>query len=92
MSKGGLVVKRSGVDEPYDERKLYASVFISLRVANENEKQAEVISSEVVKIVSRWMAGKTHVTAHDIREHASHHLADYSKTAAYLYKHHRVLA
>lgn len=88
----GLVVKRSGEDEAYDERKLYASIYLSLRVANENDKKSEVIAAEIVKILSRWMNGKSHVTAHDIREHAAHHLSEYNPTASYLYKHHRVLS
>lgn len=91
MSKG-VVVKRSGEDEPYDERKLYAGIFLSLRVAGQQEKEAEIIAAEIVKILGRWLEKKGHVTAHDIREHVTHHLAEYNRTASYLYQHHRVLS
>lgn len=87
-----LIVKRSGNDEAYDERKLYASLFISLRIAKESEKEAEIIASEVVKLLSRWLEKKTHVTSHDIRTHATIHLKEYNKVASYLYAHHRMLS
>lgn len=88
----GLVVKRDMSDQPFDERKLYASIFLSLRVANEPQKKAEIISNEVVMILKRWLEKKTHVTAHDIRAHASHHLREYNHIAAYIYNHHRNLS
>jgi len=87
-----FVVKQSGIDQPFDERKLYASIFISLRIANESEKTAEVISGEVVTLLKRWLENKTHVTSHDIRNHAAAHLKDYNKVAAYVYTHHRTLS
>lgn len=88
----GLVVKRDKSDQKFDERKLYASIFLSLRVANESEKKAEIIAAEVVMILKRWLEKKTHVTAHDIRAHAAHHLREYNHIAAYVYTHHRNLS
>ncbi len=88
----GLVVKRDGTDQKFDERKLYASIFLSLRVANEPEKQAEIIAGEIVIVLKRWLEKKTHITARDIRSHASHHLREYNHVAAYIYMHHRTLS
>ena len=87
-----IVVKRNGVDQPFDERKLYASLFVSLRIAKETEKTAEVIASEVVKLLKRWLEKKTHVTSHDVRNHAAFHLQEYNPSAAYVYTHHRTLS
>lgn len=87
-----IVVKRGGNDEPYDERKLYASIFISLRIVNQSEKESEVIAGEIVKILNRWLENKTHVTSHDIRRHAAIQLKEYNNVAAYVYTHHRSLS
>ena len=87
-----LVVKSDGNDEPFDERKLYASLFISLRIANESEKKAEIIAGEVVTMLKRWLHKKTHVTSHDVRSHAAFHLKEYNHVAAYVYTHHRTLS
>lgn len=87
-----LIVKRGGIDQPYDERKLYASLVVSLRIANESEKKAEIIASEVVTLLGRWLDKKSHVTSHDIRSHAAFHLKDYNHIAAYIYTHHRTLS
>jgi transcriptional regulator NrdR family protein len=87
-----LVVKRGGEDQPFDERKLYASIFISLRIANESEKKAEIIAGEVVTLLKRWLEEKTHVTSRDIRNHAAHQLKEYNQVAAYVYTHHRTLS
>lgn len=88
----GIVVKRTGTDQPFDERKLYASLIVSLRVSGHSEKESEVIADDITKTLSRWLGKKTHVTSHDIRLHAAHHLDEYSKLAGYIYKHHRVMS
>ena len=87
-----IVVKSNGTDEAFDDRKLYASIFISLRIANESEKKAEIISGEVVALLQRWLEGKTHITSKDIRHHAATHLKEYNHVAAYVYTHHRTLS
>lgn len=87
-----LVIKTNGTDEAFDERKLYASVFISLRIANESEKKAEIIAGEVVTMVLRYIGKKSHVSSRDLRTHTATQLKEYNHLAAYVYTHHRVLS
>ena len=87
-----LVIKRSGLDQKYDEKKLYASIFASLIVCHISEKEAELISAEITKLMHRWVASKSHVSSHDLRLEASKHLRDYNHLAAYVYVHHRMLS
>lgn len=87
-----IVVKRAGKDEKFDERKVYASIYASLAAVSGTDKEAELISSEITKIIKRWLGEKSHVTSHEIRMQAASALQDYSHVAAYLYSKHRVLS
>jgi transcriptional regulator NrdR family protein len=85
------VVKRKGHSEPYDVRKLYASIYNVCLSVRTPEGEAELVADRVVKHVSEWLEKKHEVTAHDIRVQATKHLAAYNTDAAYLYKVHRDL-
>jgi transcriptional regulator NrdR family protein len=85
------IVKRSGHTEPYDERKLYASVFSACQSVREPAGSAELIAERVVKDVNSWLTKKHEVTANDIRRQAAKHLKVYNPDASYMYLHHRVV-
>lgn len=87
-----LVIKRRDGDEKFNEKKLYGSVFASLMACRATEKEAELISEEVTKLVRRWVANKSHVSSHDLRLEVAKHLRDYNHIAAYVYTHHRILS
>lgn len=87
-----IIVKRDGVDQNYDEKKIYGSVFASLIAVSAPVKEAELIATEVTKIIKRWLAEKTHVTSHELRTQVAHALRDYNHIAAYLYAKHRILS
>ena len=87
-----LVIKRNDNDEKFNEKKLYASVYTSLIACHTTEKEAELISEEVTKLIRRWVANKSHVSSHDLRLETAKHLRDYNHLASYVYTHHRVLS
>lgn len=84
------VVKRKNHTEPYDQRKLYASIYASCLAVREPEGSAELIAERVVTDFEKWLASKHEVTAHDVRRIASQYLNAYHPDAAYIYKHHRL--
>lgn len=87
------IVKRSpGHTEPYDERKLYASIYASCLSVRTPDGEAELTADRVTKDVIPWLSTKPEVTSADIRRKAAEHLTVYNPGAAYLYKHHRVIS
>ena len=85
------IVKRKGHTEPYDDRKVYASVFAACQSVREPAGSAELIADKVQKDVSAWISKKHEVTANDIRRQASKHLSVYNPDAGYMLMHHRVV-
>lgn len=85
------IVKRSGHPEPYDARKLYASVYSAALATREPVGSAELLAAEVVKHVEIWLAPKHEVTSNDIRRVAGSHLKQIHDGVAFQYLHHRVV-
>lgn len=85
------VVKRGGHSEPYDIKKLYASIYSVCLSVRTPEGEAELVAERVVKHVGQWIEKKHEVTAHDIRVQATKHLKAYNPDASYLYGVHREL-
>jgi transcriptional regulator NrdR family protein len=85
------IVKRSGHTEPYDEKKLYASIYAACLVVRDPVGTAEVIAGKVVDDMKVWIKDKNEVTSSDIRRNAAQHLHAYNPDAAYAYMHYRVL-
>lgn len=83
------IIKRKGHTEPYDQRKLYASIYAACLSVRATEGEAELVADRVCKDVEVWLEKKHEVTAHDIRRIASQHFEVYNPDAAYMYKYHR---
>lgn len=83
------IVKRKGHTEPYEQRKLYASVYAACLSVRVHAGEAELIASKVCEDVEQWLAKKTEVTAHDIRLQAARYFTDYHPEAGWMYSHHR---
>lgn len=87
------IVKRTqGHSEPYDERKLYASVYASCLGVRTPVGEAELTAEHVCKDIAPWLESKQEITSADIRRKAADHLQIYNPHAAYLYKHHRLIS
>ena len=89
METSNHIVKHAGHSEPYDERKLYASIYSTCLAVREAEPTAELIADRVCKEMSEWLGKKHEVTSHDIRTHTAIHLKTYNDDAAWIYLHHR---
>ena len=88
MADSKHIVKRRGHTEPYDSRKLYASVYAACLAVRSTEGEAELVSARVVEDFEAWMGKKQEVTAADIRRVAGQHLAVYNDAASYIYTKH----
>lgn len=87
------IVKRSpGHSEPYDERKLYASVYASCLSVRTPSGEAELTAAKVCEDVLPWLQTKPEITSLDIRTEAYEHFKIYNPDAAYMYVHHRIMA
>lgn len=84
-------MKRAGHTEPYDERKLYASIYAACLSVREHPGSAELIAQEVVRGFEKWLANKHEVTSNDIRREAAAHLKAINPDAGHIYLHHRVI-
>jgi hypothetical protein len=82
-----------GKTEPYDERKLYASIKAVCLSARRPAGEAEDTAREVCKLIRPWLGGKQEVTSLDIRAHAYPLLNKLSPKAAAIYRRrHRIMA
>ncbi|MBL8158975.1 hypothetical protein JNJ66_00800 [Candidatus Saccharibacteria bacterium] len=91
MTRATVIVKRlPGHREPYDERKLYASIYASCLAVRAPVGSAEITAERICSLLKDWLAERHEVTAADIRRVAADHLTVYHPDAAYLYKHHRL--
>ncbi len=91
MARDKHIVKRGGHTEPFDEKKLYASIYAACLSVRTPVGEAELVADRVVKDVKGWLSKKHEVTSHDLRLQASRHLNVYDADAAYMYRHHRSL-
>lgn len=85
------IVKRAGHEQPYDSKKLYASIYAACLSVREPVGTAEIIASEVVASVEKWLEPKHLVTGNDLRRQATKYLKAINPNAAYLYERQRVL-
>lgn len=87
------IVKRSpGHAEPYDERKLYASVYAACLSVRTPPGEAELTAAKICQDIAPWLHTKPEITSLDIRSRAYEHFKIYNPDAAYMYLHHRLLA
>lgn len=82
------IVKHSKVhSEPFDERKLYASIYAACLSVRTPSGEAELTAEQVCRDLLPWLLKKEEVTSADIRRKATEHLHIYNPHAAYMYKH-----
>ncbi|HEX6462154.1 MAG TPA: hypothetical protein VFZ58_02660 [Candidatus Saccharimonadales bacterium] len=92
MNEGTTIVKRlPGYSEPYNEQKLFASIYASCLSVRTPIGSAEMIAQKVCRALTPWLAKKPEITSADIRRKTSEHLAAYHPEAAYIYKNHRMM-
>ncbi|MBI2449543.1 hypothetical protein HYV49_04575 [Candidatus Pacearchaeota archaeon] len=80
------VVKRKGLREIYDEKKVYASVYSAALNCHYSEQKAEGIADKAKKSINSWIKNKSFVSSDEIRYKIIKVLKD--KHVALMYKHH----
>lgn len=91
MAKVHIVKRTPGHSEPYDERKLYASVYAACLSLRSPEGEAELTAAKVCKDIKPWLDQKSEVTSTDLRHQAAKHLKLYNPDAAFMYVRHHTL-
>lgn len=91
MTKLHVVKRSAGHSEPYDERKLYASIYAACLSLRTPVGEAELTATKVCSDITPWLVSKPEVTSTDLRAQAAKHLKIYNPDAAYMYARHRVL-
>jgi hypothetical protein len=87
-SEPSLVIlkRQAGQSEPFDERKLYASIKAVCLSAHRPAGEAEDTAARVCKDIRPWLATKQELTSLDIKAHAYPLLNKLSPKAATIYK------
>jgi len=91
MASKMVIVKRRGHREPYDERKVYGSVYAACLAARESELSAEKISAAVAKEITLFVKEWRVVTSDQIFREVILKLGRHSHKAVFLYENHRDL-
>lgn len=79
------IVKRKGHKEKFDEKKAYGSVYWACKTTGMHEKKCEIISSEILKEVKKWIKNKPAVSSDDIFKIVGEKLKKHDKHVAYMY-------
>lgn len=85
------IIKRLQLSEPFNERKLYTSIYAACLSASAQVGVAEITAQRICMDVLPWLHKKTEVTTTDIRHQAANYLKRYNPDAAYVYLHHRII-
>ena len=83
-----IVVKRQGIKERFDERKVYGSIYGACTAVNYNEKKCERIADAISKKIRRFVKKKKLVSSTDIRKTVRHELEKINKELAFFYEKH----
>ncbi len=82
------IIKRKGLKEIFDERKLYASLYAALLSVRSTDEEAENLASTVVKEIKQQYEGQAEVSSTALRKAASAILHRYQPEAALIYESH----
>jgi transcriptional regulator NrdR family protein len=84
--KHAHIVKRKGHLEPYNEKKLYQSIYLAGLNCHYPKEKADAIAKGAMKTVHKWVHDRHVVTTKDIRNEVLKSVRD--KHVSLMYKHH----
>lgn len=70
------VVKRKGHQQPFDQKKVYASVYAAALNCHYKEEQAEQLASTVTKQINQWIQKRELVSSEQIKEQIKNSIQD----------------
>ncbi|HEU5187406.1 MAG TPA: hypothetical protein VFT87_02790 [Candidatus Saccharimonadales bacterium] len=92
MSNATHIIKRvPGLSEPFDERKLFTSIYAACLSVGKYAGEAEVTAERICHDLAPWLHTKLEVTSADVRTQAAKFLQRYNPDAAYMYSRHRII-
>ena len=83
------IVKRKGHKEPFESRKIYASVFAACMAIRMGDEEAELIAHMVSDEVEKELKDVKEIDAHSIHKHVTKALSKYNVDAAFIYDTHK---
>ena len=83
------IVKRKGHKEPFDARKIYASVFAACMVLRMGDEESELIAHMVSDEVEKELKDVKEIDAHSIHKQVTKSLRKYNADAAFIYDTHK---
>jgi hypothetical protein len=85
-----VIKRKDGRSEPYDQQKLYTSIYSACLASHTPAGEAELTATRVCKDVLPWILSKPEITALDIRTQAANYFKLYNPDAAKLYVRRRI--
>lgn len=84
-----LVVKRRGHMQPFDERKVYGSIYSACSSCHLKERECEKLAEQVVDELKKAIASKKEINSTELFGTVITILAKYHEDAAFMYQMHR---
>ena len=84
-----VIKRRTGECQPYDERKVYGSVYAACYVVRKSDKECERIAEAVAKKITGFAKGKKEITSRTIHKLVAKELHKHDKDAAFMYDTHK---
>ncbi|RJQ13448.1 hypothetical protein C4553_03645 [Candidatus Parcubacteria bacterium] len=83
------IVKRQGHKEPFDEKKVYASVYSACLNAHLNKEQSEKIAEKIMWEINSWISNRDEVNSNEIFRKIIELLKTHNPDASFMYETHR---
>ena len=83
------IVKRKGHKEPFDEKKIYASVYSACLTLRMSDEEAETISQMVTDEINSEIKATNEISSEQLQTAVAKSLKKYHPDAAYIYKTHK---
>jgi transcriptional regulator NrdR family protein len=83
------IVKRRGKTEPFDEKKIYASVYAACMDCALGENKSEAIAQTITQEVKKFIKDKKEINTSEIFGFVLQKLAHISEPVAFMYETHR---
>jgi len=82
------VVKRKNIQELYDSKKVYASVYAAALNCHYGERKSEKVALDVMKKINSWVKSRKVINSTSIRDEVLKELDKIDKDVALMYRHH----
>lgn len=86
-----IIIKTTGIQQRYDARKVYGSVYAACFVTGMNEERCAQLAAHVSSVISMLLEKKKEVTSSYISRRVTFELKKMNKEAAFMYSTHRDL-